>query len=144
MTAFTALETLKDKLLSWTWVPAVSLARKAVLGIFSGVEVGSLVITDEASGVRHTFGQAVFHKEGDSDGTNGMKTVPKVEILVKDEFFWLRLLLLADIGFAESYMLGDIECSDLVSFFRVRKCLFLHDIIDAESIHVADFVLRGL
>lgn len=144
MTAFTALDTLKNGFFSWVWAPAVSLARTAVLGIFSGVEVGRLVITDEASGVRHIFGQAVFHKEGDAAGAKVVKIIPNVEILVKDESFWLRLLLFADIGFAESYMLGDIECNDLVSFFRVRECPILYDIIDAEYTLVADFVLRGI
>ncbi|KAJ6440213.1 L-aminoadipate-semialdehyde dehydrogenase [Purpureocillium lavendulum] len=32
---------------------------------------------------------------------------------------WLRLFLFADIGFAEAYMLGDVECNDLTAFFRM-------------------------
>jgi cyclopropane-fatty-acyl-phospholipid synthase len=30
------------------------------------------------------------------------------------------LFLFADMGFAESYMLGEFECSDLTSFFEVN------------------------
>lgn len=122
MAAVTAISTVKDRLLGWIWAPAVSIARTIVIGIFSGVEVGSLVITDEASGAKYTFGLAAFHKEGNAAGPKDAKTIPEVQILVKDESFWLRLLLFADIGFAESYMLGDFECNDLVSFFRV--CTF--------------------
>ena len=43
----------------------------------------------------------------------------KVELVVKKEAFWVRLFLFADMGFAESYMLGDFECSDLTGFFEV-------------------------
>lgn len=127
MAAVTALRTVKDGLVSLTWAPAVSLARTTVLGIFSGIEVGSLLITDETSGAKHAFGQAVFRKEGDAAGTKDTSTTPKVDILVRSESFWLRLLFSADIGFAESYMLSEFECSDLVSFFRVRTCPVLYD-----------------
>lgn len=128
MAAVTALVALKDRLLGWTWAPAVYLARAAVLGIFSGVEVGSLLITDEANGMKYAFGQGVFHREGDVAGAKDANTIPRVDIVIKSESFWLRLLLLADIGFAESYMLGDFECNDLVSFFRVCKCPIPYDI----------------
>ena len=45
--------------------------------------------------------------------------MPRVEIVVKNEAFWVRLFLFADMGFAEAYMLGDFECEDLTSFFQV-------------------------
>jgi cyclopropane-fatty-acyl-phospholipid synthase len=45
--------------------------------------------------------------------------VKRVELVIKREAFWVRLLLFADMGFAESYMLGDFECSDLTGFFEV-------------------------
>lgn len=124
MAAVTTLGALKDRLLGWTWAPAVCLARTAVLGILSGVEVGSLLITDEANGAKYAFGQVVFHREGDAAGAKDANTIPRVGILVKSESFWLRLLLLADVGFAESYMLGEFECNDLVSFFRVCNVQF--------------------
>jgi cyclopropane-fatty-acyl-phospholipid synthase len=43
----------------------------------------------------------------------------KVELVVKKEAFWVRLFLFADMGFAEAYMLGEVECEDLTSFFQV-------------------------
>ena len=41
------------------------------------------------------------------------------EIRVIRDTFWLRLVVLADLGFAEAYMAGDCEVSDLVKVFKV-------------------------
>lgn len=120
--AVTALGSLKETLLSWAWPPAVNLARRAVLSIFSNVETGSLLIKDEASGTKHFFGQSFLCEDGSGAEVKSAYAVPSVEILIKRETFWLRLFLFADIGFAESYMLGDFECNDLTSFFRVCTC----------------------
>lgn len=122
MSAFTTLVTLKRRFVSWTWETAVSMARLIVLGIFSGVEVGSMLIVDEASGSNYTFGQPMFRDNNGKFETESSCSIPVVKLCVKREAFWLRLLVFADIGFAESYMLGDLECDDLVSFFRVCEC----------------------
>lgn len=45
--------------------------------------------------------------------------VEKVDLVVKKEAFWVRLFLFADMGFAEAYMLGEVECADLTGFFSV-------------------------
>lgn len=36
-----------------------------------------------------------------------------------NDLFWVRLLLFADMGFAESYMLGEVSCTDLTAFFKL-------------------------
>lgn len=41
------------------------------------------------------------------------------EIRVIRDSFWLRLVTLGDLGFAEAYMAGDCEVSDLVQIFKV-------------------------
>lgn len=41
------------------------------------------------------------------------------DIRVIRDTFWFRLVVLADIGFAEAYMAGDCEVSDLVQVFKV-------------------------
>lgn len=41
------------------------------------------------------------------------------EIRVVNDAFWLRLVTLGDLGFAEAYMVGDCEVSDLVEVFKV-------------------------
>ncbi|KUJ09820.1 cyclopropane-fatty-acyl-phospholipid synthase [Mollisia scopiformis] len=117
--AITALGSLKETFVSWTWPPAVNLARSLVLGIFSGIESGSLLIIDEARCVKHAFGQSSFEKDGNKVDAKSVYTIPHVQIVVKRDSFWLRLLLFADIGFAEGFMLGDFECNDLTSFFRL-------------------------
>lgn len=44
----------------------------------------------------------------------------KAEIRVVNDTFWVRLCAMSDLGFAEAYMYGDVECDDLVSLFEVR------------------------
>ncbi|KAJ7134792.1 CFS1-like protein [Mycena epipterygia] len=43
----------------------------------------------------------------------------KAELRVANDAFWLRLCLMSDLGFAEAYMYGDVECDDLVSLFYI-------------------------
>lgn len=42
------------------------------------------------------------------------------ELRVVNDVFWIRLCTMGDLGFAEAYMYGDVECDDLVSLFHVR------------------------
>ena len=44
----------------------------------------------------------------------------KSELHVSNNVFWIRLCAMGDLGFAEAYMYGDVECDDLVSLFQVR------------------------
>ena len=46
-------------------------------------------------------------------------------LTVQDPVFWLRLALQGDLGFAEAYMYGEIDCEDLVTVFLVRWLLCL-------------------
>lgn len=41
------------------------------------------------------------------------------ELRVKSDAFWIRLGLMGDLGFAEAYMYGEVECDDLISVFLV-------------------------
>lgn len=43
----------------------------------------------------------------------------KAELRVISDVFWVRLCTMGDLGFAEAYMYGEVECDDLVSLFRV-------------------------
>lgn len=53
--------------------------------------------------------------------SNDFNTVPdlKSELRVANDVFWIRLCAMGDLGFAEAYMYGDVECDDLVSLFQV-------------------------
>ncbi|KAL8720063.1 MAG: hypothetical protein Q9225_003031 [Loekoesia sp. 1 TL-2023] len=92
---------------SFTWGPLVRLSRAAVLSLLGRVEVGHIVIID-TDGSETVCGER-WPREG----------VPSTELKVLKEAFWVRLLLFADMGFAESFMLGEVACSDLVNFFKI-------------------------
>ena len=40
-------------------------------------------------------------------------------ITVRNPTFWLRIALTSDMGFAEAFMFGDIECDNLINVFEV-------------------------
>ncbi|KAL2074938.1 hypothetical protein VTL71DRAFT_8718 [Oculimacula yallundae] len=110
------IDGLKELYSCWLWPPTVNLARNIVLQTFSRIKVGSLLIRDGSTGLEQTYGQK-SPKNGAND--KGVLSIPHAEIIVKRDSFWLRLLLFADMGFAEGYMLDDFECHDLTSFFRL-------------------------
>ena len=109
---------------SVSWSPVLSFSKTAVTSLFSRIEFGTLVINDETTGKTTTYGQKVAKEHAKmTNGANGVNKkiggVGKVELVVKRETFWMRLFLFADMGFAEAYMLGDVECADLTGFFQV-------------------------
>ncbi|KAI0173296.1 cyclopropane-fatty-acyl-phospholipid synthase [Hypoxylon sp. FL1284] len=105
---------------SWTWEPALAIAKPAVLSVFSKITVGTLLLVDEPAGTRLVYGQRLISKSPEQTNVSRKADViPRVEVTVKDDAFWMRLLLFADMGFAESYMLGEFECADLTAFFRL-------------------------
>ncbi|KAJ4174546.1 hypothetical protein NW754_004964 [Fusarium falciforme] len=106
-----------------TWGPALALAKPAIQSVLSRIETGTLLLVDEPAETRYVYGQKLSGKLGSQPDDTGLPrradTVPRVEIVVKDDAFWMRLFLFADMGFAEAYMLGDFECKDLTSFFQL-------------------------
>jgi len=116
---------LRGALGGFTWGPALFVSKAAVTSLFSRIEVGQLIIVDQTTGQTALYGRKIAKESSrKSNGVNGVKGVKKngvksVELVVKKEAFWVRLFLFADMGFAESYMLGDFECADLTSFFEL-------------------------
>jgi cyclopropane-fatty-acyl-phospholipid synthase len=109
-----------------TWRPALTVSKAAVTSMLSRIEIGQLIITDQTTGQTTSYGQNISKEHSKmSNGVNGVNGtkksggVKRVELVVKRDAFWVRLFLFADMGFAESYMLGDFECSDLTGFFEV-------------------------
>lgn len=84
---------------------AVPVARQLVLNSFSGASAGSLDIQG-LDGITTTLGVADSPKS----------TSPCIKVL--DDVFWLRVVIFGDIGFAESYMLQEINISDLTAVFE--------------------------
>ena len=54
---------------------------------------------------------------------SGGKDEPELqaEIRVKSDAFWTRLCIMGDLGFAEAYMYGEVDCDDLISLFKVSS-----------------------
>jgi len=114
-----------------SWGPALSVSKAAVTSLFKRIENGTLVVVDDTTGTTETFGEQLpkeFIKSA-TNGVNGTKTqsngAKRVELRIRKESFWVRLFLFADMGFAEAYMLGEMDCADLTAFFQVRGCRYL-------------------
>ena len=108
---------LASNLTSFAWPRLVSLSRSAILGALKNIQIGSLHITD-TDGTRTVCGTSRRpHDDGGDKGT--VYAVPHAELRVLDDLFWVRMLVFGDMGFAESYMLGEVACPDLPVFFRL-------------------------
>jgi len=101
---------------SLAWPPLLSVSRGAILALLKNIQVGSLQIRD-ADGTLTICGSPPRAQAGDSE--KSVYTIPHAELRVLNDLFWIRLLLFADMGFSESYMLGEVECSDLTAFFKL-------------------------
>lgn len=122
-------EAIRGAIGGLTWGPALAVVKPSILAVLSRIEKGTLLLVDEPGGTRHVFGQKLSDKNNGQFETSGFPrradTVPRVEMVVKNDAFWMRLFLFADMGFAEAYMLGDFDCQDLTSFFQVESQLRL-------------------
>ncbi|CAG8954678.1 hypothetical protein HYFRA_00004600 [Hymenoscyphus fraxineus] len=115
---------IRSTLGSVSWGPALSISKFAVSSLLSRIEHGTLTIEDQTTGKKQSFGQKIAREHlKTTNGVNGTSRksngVGLVELVVKKETFWVRLALFADMGFAEAYMLGEVECSDLTGFFQL-------------------------
>ncbi|KAJ1718343.1 hypothetical protein LPJ53_006566, partial [Coemansia erecta] len=77
--------------------------RHQVAETLSAATVGSLTIVEDGH-------SAVFGNPDDGG--------PHVVLTVLSEQFWVRLMLVQDLGFAEAFMAGEISVSSLVDFIR--------------------------
>ncbi|KAI9647165.1 hypothetical protein NHQ30_003548 [Ciborinia camelliae] len=115
---------LKSTIGGLTWGPALSVSKAAVTSLFGRIERGTLLVTDVETGKTICYG-AKIAKEHKTNGVNGnyvsrkAGAARKIELRVVNQAFWMRLFLFADMGFAEAYMLGDVECDDLTGFFEL-------------------------
>ncbi|TGO84940.1 hypothetical protein BPOR_0449g00110 [Botrytis porri] len=118
---------LKSTIGGLTWGPALSVSKAAVTSLFGRIERGTLLVTDAETGKTTCYG-AKIAKEYKANGVNGVNghhnsrkagAARKIELRVVNQAFWVRLFLFADMGFAEAYMLGEVECDDLTGFFEL-------------------------
>lgn len=130
--AYRGTSHLRHKLGSLTWGPAVQFAKTMAQTTFASLQVGTLLLVDQVSAESFVYGDTLGvgsdelgnfvlcrRHTGEFEDERKATDLPDVELVVKDDAFWLRLLLFTDMGFAESYMLGEFECDDLTSFFQM-------------------------
>ncbi|RDI76723.1 hypothetical protein Vi05172_g13288 [Venturia inaequalis] len=108
---FHALRTYTGSL---AWNPLVQFSRNTCLSLLSRIQIGSLEIID-VDGETYTLGG---NEIPESKGGN-ILTTPQVILRVHKDTFWVRLLLFADMGFADGYLLSEISCDDLTAFFTI-------------------------
>src|SRR5689334_20201095 len=90
------IEALRGAVGSLTWGPALSVAKPAILSVFSQIEKGTLLLVDEPAGARHVFGQKLGSKSAEIldnawQGPRRADAIPRVELVVKSDSFWMRL-----------------------------------------------------
>lgn len=99
---------------SLAWNPLVQFSRSTCLSLLSRIQIGRLEIID-VDGATYTLGG---NEIPDSKGGNILAT-PQVTVRVHKDTFWVRLLLFADMGFADGYLLSEISCDNLTAFFTI-------------------------
>ncbi|CAA7270137.1 unnamed protein product [Cyclocybe aegerita] len=113
--ALTALEYLltgsQDLVAQLQWNPLQNFAKSTILGLLERVTRGELTILSE--GKTYKFGKPYDVK---IDGHSWPLTAT---VTVKAENFWARMLLHADFGFADAFMLGEIEVDKLKDVFKI-------------------------
>ncbi|WVF70807.1 hypothetical protein IAT40_005601 [Kwoniella sp. CBS 6097] len=105
--------TVASSLFSLSSLPPVVAATKfAILTAMStSITYGQLRII--------TPGQEVHVFPSSKNRKDEVVESQTAEIRVLRDSFWLRLVAQGDLGFAEAYMAGDCEVSDLVQVFRI-------------------------
>lgn len=82
------------------------LAKDNVLRALSNITEGEIeVVTQEES---FTFG-----------APSAVDEALSVKLVVKNDAFWTRIALFTDLGLAESYMCGDVDCEDISCLIRI-------------------------
>ncbi|KAI9888608.1 MAG: hypothetical protein M1814_006589 [Vezdaea aestivalis] len=101
---------------SYVWNPIVQLSRRGAFIVLARIARGQLIIED-VDGTVEKFGDTAIDSV-------------TAKITVKRDAFWLRLAVFADMvrsgpskaydqkGFAEAFMLGEVDCDNLTAFFR--------------------------
>ncbi|KIJ40895.1 hypothetical protein M422DRAFT_229957 [Sphaerobolus stellatus SS14] len=101
--------TLSQSLVDLTKSPLSRIARDRILGYLSKVEVGDLTIITSTD----------VWNFGTPPGESSKQPALKAVLYVRSEAFWTRVGLFTDLGLAESYMVGEIDCDDITSLLKI-------------------------
>ncbi|KAF7341156.1 CFS1-like protein [Mycena venus] len=85
------------------WRVLHPLAQSNILSILNKITVGRITVVTESK--THDFGvsDAALH----------------ATLHVKSETFWMRVALFTDLGLAEAFMFGDVDCEDISSLIQI-------------------------
>ncbi|PPQ75642.1 hypothetical protein CVT26_001622 [Gymnopilus dilepis] len=98
------------------WTPIARLAEAAVVSVLRKITIGQLQILTRSH--IHTFPSPEPGNDANPSRSNPRPEL-KAELRVVNDAFWVRLCAMGDLGFAEAYMYGDVECDDLVTLFQI-------------------------
>ncbi|KIJ42342.1 hypothetical protein M422DRAFT_31315 [Sphaerobolus stellatus SS14] len=101
-----------ERVISLGWKPMARLAEAGVVALMQKTTKGHLrVLTYE-----HIYNfPALRTTPAEEDDHSDLKA----ELRVSNDAFWIRLFTMSDLGFAEAYMYGEVECDDLVTLFEI-------------------------
>ncbi|KIK57142.1 hypothetical protein GYMLUDRAFT_46375 [Collybiopsis luxurians FD-317 M1] len=91
------------------WTPITKLSEAAVVALMRNMTKGQLKVFTFSHIYTFPAHQRDHHSEAER----------RAELRVVNDVFWVRLCAMGDLGFAEAYMYGDVECDDLVSLFSI-------------------------
>ncbi|KAG9284706.1 hypothetical protein G9A89_002937 [Geosiphon pyriformis] len=93
----------KEILIGKSWPVLLDFAQNTLLGLMAKINFGHLrVLTKDRI---YEFGKK--------------ESKDRAQINIINDSFWVRLLLLGDLGFAEAYMLGDVTCGNLLNLIKI-------------------------
>ncbi|KAJ9479867.1 hypothetical protein PHBOTO_003353 [Pseudozyma hubeiensis] len=134
--------------------PTAAIARSSILALFSKLTVGQLEVR-LLDGTVHRFGDPTLVKSkqrsrnasksesaASAASNGGSTTAPHAILIVKSDSFWTRMFFGADLGFAEAYMIGDVDTPDLVACFDLF-ILNRSSLSNLESVSVASSLISS-
>ncbi|ORZ38270.1 Mycolic acid cyclopropane synthetase-domain-containing protein [Catenaria anguillulae PL171] len=114
--------------------PLPTLGRKIFLSLLTKLRIGQLTITLTYDGnATFHFGQTAAQLDAAvANGDDACVTVYKdlhATLSVHSAAFWSRLVTGGDMGFAEGYMAGEVDCDNMMAFLllMVKNKPFLED-----------------
>ncbi|KAF9472072.1 hypothetical protein BDN70DRAFT_938458 [Pholiota conissans] len=105
------LNTGQDAVTKSEWSSLRDFAKSTILKMLERVDKGQLVI--ESLGKEYKFGKPFIVK------IDGHAWPLSAKVIVKEEHFWTRMLLHADFGFADAFMMGEVEVDKLKDVFKI-------------------------
>ncbi|MBW0474945.1 hypothetical protein O181_014660 [Austropuccinia psidii MF-1] len=101
-----------NTLIDQSWTPLVLIAQTTIISLMQKITQGKLRVLTQSGIYQFPAQKLSKSRVQDSDELSA-------EIRVINNAFWVRMFLFSDLGFAEAYMVGDIQVDDLNSIFKL-------------------------